>query len=138
MEKYALSSTIALLYATFNVSAIRKIFRVDRVQQKCQNMSPLEGSQIDLDYQSCVVAKHEQLNTLDKRIFMCDLLLGIIGIVLGSLIKKNNEVIGNGLIGGGFIIVLYTLINNQNQIRDIYRIVTLFFALGVTIYVSMN
>lgn len=138
MEKYALSSTIALLYATFNVSAIRKIFRVDRVQQKCQNMSPLEGSQIDPDYQSCVVAKHEQLNTLDKRIFMCDLLLGIIGIVLGSLIKKNNEVIGNGLIGGGFIIVLYTLINNQDQIRDIYRIVTLFFALGVTIYVSMN
>ena len=138
MEKFALTLTIGSLYAALNITAIRKIFRLDRVEQKCKNMSSMYAGEINPDYQSCVVTKYEQLATLDKRLFMCDLLLGIIGIVLGSMIKKNNEIIGNGLILGGVGIVLYTLISMRTEIKDIYRIVTLSFALGVTIYVSMK
>lgn len=141
MEKYALSSTIALLYATLNIAAIRKIVRLDRVQSKCTNMSSIiqtdnNQANVNPDYQSCIVSKNEKLNTLGKRLFMCDLLLGIIGIVLGMTLKSTKEIISNGLIGGGFIIILYTLVTNKNEINDIYRIITLIFALSVSIYVS--
>ncbi len=141
MDKYALSFTIASLYATFNIAMIRKIFRVDRVKNKCTNMSPViktDNDQVNVnpDYSSCVTSKHEKLDTLDKRLFMCDLLLGVIGIVLGIMLKENKETISNGLIGGGSIIILYTLITNRNDITDIYRILTLLFVLSISIYVS--
>lgn len=150
LSDVTMTATIAILYTTISLIMFTKLLRIDKVENRCNNLTPLvetgvnkDGKQvydINPEFEWCNSQKQGTLSLLHKRKFLTLINSGLIGIICGSILKKKSikkfNSTTNGLIIGGFLVIGYTIISSKDEIVDIYRIIVLLFALICSILSS--
>ena len=83
---------------------------------------------------ACYEALTKATSKHDKIVFIISIIAGLIGIIVGIILKK--EIVGTGLVGGGVLLILYGTIRYWQHAHNTLKFILLGAALIILIWLG--
>lgn len=95
-----------------------------------------DGCIVDFECSDCLQLYQKAEENWNKKYFLYNTLLGLIGIIIASLFSI--EVVSGGLIGGGASIILFSSARAWTSLPDFLRVALLGLVLIILIYIAIK